>query len=121
MHEKLNPDTLHDEIERGNFVRAVRTAEQLSMPEEKIRNLQCKSLGQMAAVYRNIHGTKQLAQQYGYSIEQVKQILEQFSDELKTAENTKPLEPCYDYRTGNYLSFDDWMAHLLKIWDRISG
>jgi hypothetical protein len=119
MHEKLNPDTLHAEIERGNFVRAVLTAEQMSMSEEKIKDLQRKALGNIAAVYRNVHGTKQLAQQYGYSKEEVKQILEEFSDELKTAGNTKPLEPCYDYRTGHYLSFDEWMTHYSNMWDRI--
>jgi vacuolar-type H+-ATPase subunit I/STV1 len=114
MHETRNHDTLKHEIERGNFVRAVLVAEQMGLPGEEIKDLRRKALGQMAAVYRNDHGTKYIARQYGYTIEDVKQILEQFADELKTEGNMKPLEPCYDYSTGKYLSFEEWMDHYLK-------
>jgi hypothetical protein len=114
MHEKKEHDALKIEIERENFVRAVLVAEQMGLPEEEIRSIRCKALGQMSAIYRNIHGTKYIARQYGYTMEDVKQILEQFADELKTEGNTKPLKPCYDYSTGKYLSFEEWMDHYLK-------
>ncbi|MBW1716625.1 MAG: hypothetical protein JRJ77_12510 [Deltaproteobacteria bacterium] len=119
MDEKSDQDALKGEVERRNFARAVHLAEHMGLPEEEIRNLRCKALGQMSAIYRNAHGTKGLARQYGYSREQAKQILEQFADELKTGGNAKPLEPCYDFSTGKYLSFEEWMVHYLKIWDKI--
>jgi len=119
MHETRNHDALKHEIERGNFVRAVLVAEQMGLPGEEIKDLRRKALGQMAAVYRNDHGTKYIARQYGYTIEDVKQILEQFADELKTEGNMKPLEPCYDYSAGKYFSFEEWMDHYLKAWDKI--
>jgi len=74
----------------------------------------------MSAVYRNAHGTKHLARQYGFSKEEVKKVLEEFVDEIKKEGNTKTLEPCYDYRTGKYLSFEEWMDHYWKIWDKLS-
>jgi hypothetical protein len=114
MHETRNHDALKHEIERGNFVRAVLVAEHMGLPEGELKDLQCKALGQMAAVYRNDHGTKSLAKQYGFSKEEVKKVLEKFADEMKKEGNMKPLEPCYDYSTGKYLSFEEWMDHYLK-------
>ncbi|MBW2003636.1 MAG: hypothetical protein JRI72_03335 [Deltaproteobacteria bacterium] len=121
MHEKREHDALNIEIERGNFVRAALLAEHMRVPEEEQKDLQGKALGQMAAIYRNTNGTKKLALQYGFSKEEVKQILKEFADEMKDEGNNKPLEPCYDYSTGKYLSFEEWMDHYLKFWDRISG
>ena len=120
MHEKSNHEALKNEIERGHFAKAVIVAEHTGLPEEEIRNLHFKAFGQMCAIYRNVHGAKNLARQYGFSKEAVKQFLEQFVDDMKNEGNTKPLEPCYDYSTGKYLSFEEWMDHYLKIWDRLS-
>ncbi|MBW1690469.1 MAG: hypothetical protein DRH43_01570 [Deltaproteobacteria bacterium] len=120
MHEKADHDALKFEIERENFVRAVFLADHMGLPEEEIKDLKYKALGQMAAIYRNPHGTKDLARQYGYSREEVKQILEQYAHKMKTEGNPKPLDPCYDYQTGTYLSFEEWMDHYLKIWDKLS-
>ena len=64
---------------------------------------------------------KGLAWQYGYSREEVKQVLREFAVEMKNEGNSKPLEPSYDYSTREYLSFEEWMGHYLKIWNRISG
>ncbi|MEW6665714.1 MAG: hypothetical protein AB1512_10910 [Thermodesulfobacteriota bacterium] len=83
-------------------------------------NLRRRALGQISAVYRNAHGTRQLAQQYGISREQARQILLEFADEMKNKGNLKPLEPCYDYRTGRYLSFEEWIGHYLKTWENLS-
>ncbi len=121
MDEKTDHEPLKNQIERGHFVRAVIAAEHLGLPEDEIRKLRFKALGQMSAIYRNAHGTKYLARQYGYSKEELKQILKEFADEMKNEGNNKPLEPCYDYGTGKYLSFEEWMDHYLKIWDRLSA
>jgi hypothetical protein len=72
MHEKADHDALKAEAERKNFVRAVLLAEHICLREEEIKDLRRKALGQMPAIYRNAHGTKGLARQYGYSREDVK-------------------------------------------------
>jgi ABC-type Fe2+-enterobactin transport system substrate-binding protein len=121
MHEKIEHNSLKTEIERGHYRRAALIAEKIGLPEEDIRNLRYKALGQMSAIYRNVHGTKSLAQQYGFSKEEVKGVLERFADERKKEGITKPLEPCYDYRTGKYFSFAEWVDHYLKIWNKLSA
>jgi hypothetical protein len=120
MHENKDHDALKSEIERRHFVRAALMAEQMGLPEEEVRNLRYRALGQMSAIYRNAHGTRHLALQYGFSKEEVKKALEEFADEMRKEGNTKSLEPCYDYRTGKYLSFEEWAEQYLKIWDKFS-
>jgi len=121
MHEKIDHDALNKEIDRGHFVRPVVVAEDMGLPEEEIKPLRFKALGQMAAIYRNAHGTKHLALQYGFSRGEIKKFLEEFADKMKKEGNIKPLEPCYDYRTGRYLSFEEWVDHYLKVWDKLSA
>jgi hypothetical protein len=121
MHEKRDHNALKTQIEGGHFVRAALIAEQLGLPEAEIRNLRFKALGQMSVIYRNAHGTKELARQYGFSREQVKQALEEFANELKKNGNVKPLEPCYDHSTGKYLRIEEWRDHYLRIWNSLSG
>jgi len=100
-------------------VRAVLLAEQMGSPEEEVRQLRFRALGQMSAVYRNALGAKRLALQYGFSREEVRKVFEDFADEMKKEGKIKHLEPCYDYRTGKHLSFEEWEHHYLKIWDRL--
>ena len=119
MQEKADHNALTAEIERENFVRAVVLAEHMALPKEEIEDLRRKALGQIAAIYRNPHGMKGLARQNGYSRDDVKQILKQYAHKMKTEGNTKPLDPCYDYHTGNYLSFEEWMDYYLRRWDKI--
>lgn len=119
MAEKRDQKGIRTEIERGHFVRAVLLAEQMGSPEEEVRQLRFKALGQMSAVYRNALGAKRLALQYGFSKEEVRKVFEDFADEMKKEGKTKHLEPCYDYRTGKHLSFEEWGHHYLKIWDRL--
>jgi hypothetical protein len=120
MNEKTGHDELKAEIDRKHFARASLVAEQMGLPEEEVRDLRCKALGQMSVIHRNAHGTKKLALQYGFSKEEVKQILEQFANEMQNEGNSKSFEPCYDHSTGKYLSFEGWRDHYLKIWDKIT-
>jgi len=107
------------QVERGHWMRASLTGEALGLPEEELKSLRAKAVCQMAAVYRNAHGAKSLAEQYGYSREEIKEILEEFASKIKSDGNGKALEPCYDYSTGAYMSLEEWMDHYLKIWDRL--
>ncbi|MBW1782860.1 MAG: hypothetical protein JRL30_19225 [Deltaproteobacteria bacterium] len=119
--EERNSDPIKSDIERERFVRAAFLAEQMGLPEEEIRHLRYQALGQMAVVYRNALGTKGLALQYGFSRQAVSKVLEEFADKMKKEGNTKPLDPCYDYRTGRYLSLEEWVEHYLKVWDKLSA
>lgn len=121
MDEKTEHEELKIEIEHEHFARAALIAASLGLPEAEIKDLRCKALWQMSAIYRNALGTKILAQQYGFSKEEVRQILEQHAEKSRNRGNSKALEPCYDYSTGKYLSFEEWMDHsLLKNWSRLS-
>jgi hypothetical protein len=121
MAEKREHDGIKTEIERGHFVRAALIAEHIGLPEKEIRNLRFKAIERMSAVYRNAHGTKRLARQYGFSRENVKEILENFIHETKKEGNSRILGPRYDYTTGRYVSFEEWRDYYLKIWDRLPG
>lgn len=119
MNEKAAKDELKTEIEHGHFSRAALLAASFGLPEQELRDLQVKALWQMAALYRNALGTKSLAQQYGLSKQEVRDLLGRHVEEKRNAGDTKSLEPCYDLNTGNYLSFEEWMYHFLKRWDKL--
>jgi len=119
MNEKTAKDELSTEIERRNFSRAAFLAASLDLPEQELQDLRVKALWQMAAVNRNASGTKSLAQQYGLSKQEIRDILERHAEEKRNAGDTKPLEPCYDLNTGNHLSFEEWMYHFLKRWEKV--
>ncbi len=121
MAEKRDRDGTKTEIERGHFVRAALIAEQTGMSEKEIRDLRFKAIEQMSAIYRNAHGTKRLARQYGFSRDDVKEILENFIHEMKKEGKSEILGPCYDYSTGKHVSLEEWRDHYLKIWDRLPG
>jgi hypothetical protein len=70
----------------------------------------------MAAMNRNAIGTKILANQYGYSKEELKHILEHYVDHKG---DRKALKSRYDPRTGKYLSFKEWMNLFIENWNRL--
>ena len=106
MPENNFDEAIKKEIELGHFARAVIVAEEIGSPEGEKRDLRKKALGQMS-------------QEYGFSRDEVKQILAEYAEEMRKEGNLKIFEPCYDYNTGKYLSFDQWMEQYLKNWDRL--
>lgn len=119
MDENADNNELRAEIERGHYARAARVGTSLGLPLEEIHELRCEALWQISAVYRNTPGTKILAREYEFSKEEVKQILERYAEEKREAGEEKSLEPCYDQKTGKYLSFEEWRHHFFKNWDRL--
>ena len=119
MNEKTGKDELRAEIERGHFVRAALLAESLGLSEEEIQDYRCRALWQMSAVNRNAPGTKILAQQYGFSKNQVREILESYAEKKNNEGDDKPFEPCYDHDSGKYLSFEEWMDYFLRDWNKL--
>jgi len=120
VSEKAGGEELHEEIERGNFVRAAQVAESVGLPREELRDIQAKALWEIAAVSRNEAGTKRLAREYGFSKQELRELLEEYAEKRRRKGDLKTLEPCYDAGTGAYLSFGEWMDLLFKKYDKIS-
>ncbi len=114
IHEKLRLM-----VEQGQFLRAAYTALSQEPSEEKEAELNEKALWEMAALCRNVHGTKKIARDFDISKQEAARTLKKIAGEEMDRGNKKPLEPCYDLQTGEYLSFDQWLDNLLKKWDRI--
>ena len=114
MDDKKGHQELKIEIDRKHFVRAALIAASIGLNEKELQDLRSKALYQMSALYRNVQGTKILAKQFGFSNEKLRHILEQYARENRKEGKTKPLVPCYDYKTGKYLSFEEWIGHYFK-------
>jgi len=121
MTETVVKDELEREIERGHFSRAASLAVMQGLPETEIEDLRAKALWQMAAVYRNGPGTKSLAQGYGISKDELRDLLERLAREKAHAGDTKPLEPCYDLSARTHLSFEEWLEQLIKRWEKLAA
>lgn len=118
MNQKEAKDDLKVEIERRHFARAALLAASAGLPENEIQVFRRKALWQMSAVYRNATGTISLAQKYGFSKQELKQILEQYAEEQRKNDNNKDLEHCYDHSTGKYLTFEAWLDLFFKNWEK---
>jgi hypothetical protein len=112
-------EALETEIERQNYARAAQLAESLNLKNDEIEKLRYQALCQMAALYRNPHGTKALAQQYDYSKKEVKQILVEHAKQMREKGNSRPLKACYDCTTGKYLTFEEWINHCIDRWHKL--
>jgi len=119
MEQEPTGDMVVTEQERGHFVRAAILALSLQLPDEMMRELQSNALWQMAAEWRNPAGTKSLAVQLGISREDLEKQLLKMMETRSGRGHAKSIEPAYDYRTGKYLSFEEWVADLMKNWNRI--
>ena len=110
---------LRTEIERKSFTRAAQLAASLNLNNDELEKLRYQALYQMAAHYRNAHGVKILAQQYGYSKQEVKQILMRYAKQLREKGNSRSLKVCYDSITGNYLAFEEWINLCIEKWHKL--
>jgi len=119
MKENLIHESLETEIERKNFIRAAHLAASLNLNNDEIEKLRNQALCRMAALCRNAHGTKILAQSYGYSKQEVKQILEEHARQTEKSEDSRLSKACYDSSSGKYLTFVEWINHFLEKWNKL--
>jgi hypothetical protein len=89
------------------------------MPLSEVKEIRKNALWQMAAVFRNAGGARALCEEYGFSKDKAEEILRKLAGEQKSNGNTKTLEPTYDHGSGKYLSFEEWLNHFLKQWDKL--
>jgi hypothetical protein len=120
MSEKEDRGGLEAESERGGFLKAVYVAESHGLQKEEARELQLKTLWEMAAVNRNGQGTIKLAQTYGLSKKDLRELLDSYTERERNEGNMKPLEACYDISTGKYMTFEEWKDNFFKKWDKLS-
>ena len=120
MNDKTGKEELRAEIERGHFARAALLAASMGIGEEELRDLRLKALWQMSAVNRNGAGTKQLAQAYGFSKKELREVLRQYAEKMRDEGDIKPLEPCFDYKTSKYLTYEEWLDRFIGRWDKLS-
>ncbi len=115
----MTREEFEQEIKRKNFVRALYIAKELNISEDELKNLAYEALWQVAGIGRNPFATKQLAQELGFSKDEVKEILQKKAEQ-EAEKNKKIVGFCYDYRRGKYLSFEKWLERLLKDWNKIN-
>ncbi len=101
-------------------MRAAQVAESMGLPREEVQDIRAKALWKMAAVNRNAQGTKELAQEYGLSKKELKELLEEYTESRRREGDLKPLEPCYDISTATYLTFEEWVVSFIKKYDKLS-
>ncbi|MBW1729986.1 MAG: hypothetical protein JRH08_00545 [Deltaproteobacteria bacterium] len=107
-------------VSKGCFLRAAEMAESTGLDEDVLWHYRHKALWQMAAVNRNMPGTKKLAAAYGLNKAELKDLLENLLKTHNSENDKRDLEPCYDQHTGDYLTFEQWMAQLFKRWDKLT-
>lgn len=117
--EPSDEQAVKAEMQRGQFVRAAMLAEAAGLSQEEIRELRVKALWQMAAVNRNMSGTRLTAEKFALSKGQTKEILAGMAREHDEKGLRKAIEPCYDHPTGKYLDFNEWLDLVVKKWDRL--
>jgi len=117
--EKSKHESLETEIERKNFIRAAHLAVTLNLSNDEIARFRYQALCRMAAFCRNAPGTKILAQNYGFSKQEVKQILEEHARQMEESEDSRLSKACYDCSSGKYLTFEEWIIHCIEKWHKL--
>ncbi len=112
-------EEIESEIKRKNFIRAFYLAKENNLSEELLKDLAIKAIWQAGIYSRNIYALKELAEELGYSKEKIKEILMELAKKEEEKGNKKLVSSCYDYRSGKYLSFEEWLEKAMKEWNKI--
>lgn len=106
-------EALRKKIEDKNYLSAIKLAQTLKLPTDKIRNLQELALKQMAFEYRNAVAVQNLAREWGFPRTDLENLLRTGLEEYERMSEKKHLEEAYDISTGKYLTLHQWMDQLL--------
>lgn len=79
---------------------------------KRIRDI---TLEQMACEYRNSPGTLRLAEMWGYSKEDLTNLLRKCLEEYERKHDAKKLASCYDIASGKYLGLREWIEKRLEL------
>lgn len=104
---------LGEAIQSSHYVRAVKIAESIGKPADEIKELQRRAIKEFIVEYRNPHGAIALAEEYHFSKEDMKRLLQEI---LQDAEEKKILEKRqYDIKTMRYLTLKEWIKEYFKL------
>jgi hypothetical protein len=117
MDEGDLPRALDDAIQTRNFLRAVSLARRLNRSEAEIRDLQEKALRQCVLEFRNPHGAKVLVDEFKFTGEDLKRILQGILAESQEAEQkeTAAARRRFDVESMDYLSLEAWIRRYFKV------
>jgi hypothetical protein len=107
-------EILQKKIEDKNYLSAIKLAQTLKLPQEKIRNLQDLALKQMAFEYRNAVAVRNLAREWEISKTELESLIKAGLEEKEGISEKKCLEQAYDIVTGKYLTLRQWVDQFLN-------
>jgi len=112
MEDKEREALLREQIERINHAAAASMAEGREEPEQRNKELQEVTLKQYITEYRNAQGAMALAQEFGFSDDEIDRLLEAIIEEVKRSEVKRPpwAGKRYDIKTMKYLDVEEWIA-----------
>ena len=116
-----NDETINAALENRNFVQAVSLGKNQGLPQDDIGEWQRQALWEAAAVFRNIFAVKILATRYGFSKDQVRELLEDRAGSVTEGSGDKATRPRYDYITNRHLDLSQWMDQLFSAWKKLPG
>lgn len=107
-------DFLQRKVKEKRYLSAIKLAQTLKLPQEKIRNLQELALRQIALEYRNAAAVRNLAREWGFARADLENLLYAGLAEYEELSGKKHLEQAYDIATGKYLTLRQWVDQFLN-------
>jgi len=115
LQEKAHLEAiLQKKVEEKSYLSAIKLAQTIKLPQEKIRNLQELALKQMAFEYRNAIAVRNLAREWEISKAELESLLKAGLEEYEGISEKKRLEQAYDIATGKYLTQRQWVDQFLN-------
>ena len=101
-------------LSRKNFVLAADLARSLGRPAEEIRNIQEKALIQMALDFRNPAGTREFAEEYGISRQELEGVLRSALVDDEGNALVRYERSRYNFRNERYFNGAEWIEMIMK-------
>jgi len=105
----LREEPLQREVSQRNYIQSVVLAQKQGRQGSEIRPLQALALKQMGCEYRNGQAVRYLAKEWGFSKEDLIDLLRTGTDDYERISEKKRLQECYDAKTGKYLTLRQWV------------
>ncbi len=111
MEEKKSRE-LEEAIEKRNYVRAAKIAEDLGKSREEIKQFQIRAIKQFIIEYRNPQGAMDLIKTYQFKQEELRQLLQEVHQELKEKGYSDKRQ--FDIQTMDYLTLERWIDQYIE-------
>ncbi len=98
---------LEEAIEKRNYVRAVKIAEDLGRSRDEIKQFQVQAIKQFIIEYRNPQGAMNLIKEYQINQEELQHLLQEVHQELKEKGYSDKRQ--FDIQRMDYLTLERWI------------